>query len=477
MVLRLSILAQRACRASTLLPLVLLAACGHVTQAPSVAAPEAVFTVQAPGQRQLLRVLTRSPTCPAVRFDARAAQAMATRATPATLPLRDTGQAGGKPAVMDVMSCELPWPAGVRQAEVAGQRLAAPHADIRRILIVADTGCRMKASENAFQDCHDAVKWPWAEVARSAAAKAPDLVIHIGDIHYRESPCPSGNAGCADSPWGYGFDAWQADFFQPARPLLAAAPWLFVRGNHESCNRAGQGWFRFLDAQPWSDARSCNDAALDAQADFSEPWAMAIAPDTQLLIFDSSKTSGKPYTAKDAAWAKYAANLDTLEQLVRDKPQSFFLSHHPLLAFAPVNGTDRIKPGGTAGLQSVMAERRPDRFFADGISLALHGHVHLFESLSFRSAHPATLVLGNAGSANEGRAPLTVPTGAAPWPGAELEDYIARSEYGFATLDRVNAQDGSQWLLTEYTTKGQAVISCDVGKGKSRCRKLDTPAP
>ena len=87
------------------------------------------------------------------------------------------------------------------------------------------------------------------------------------------------------------------------------------------------------------------------------------------------------------------------------------------------------------------------------------------------------LVLGNAGSANEGRAPLTVPAGATPYAGADLEDYVARTEFGFATLDRVNAQDGSQWLLTEYTTKGQPVISCDVGRGKSRCRKLDTPAP
>ena len=402
---------------------------------------------------------------------------MATRAAPATLPLRGTGQSGGKATVMDVLSCELPWPADVKQAEVAGQRVAAPHADIRRIVIVADTGCRMKGSENAFQDCNDPVKWPWAAVASSAASKTPDLVIHIGDIHYRESPCPAGNAGCANSPWGYGFDAWQADFFQPAKPLLASAPWLFVRGNHESCNRAGQGWFRFLDTRPWSEARSCNDAALDAQADFSDPWALSIAPDTQLLVFDSSRTSGKPYTPKDVAWDKYSANLQTLERLARDKPQSFFLSHHPLLAFAPVNGTDKIKPGGSAGLQSVMAQRRPDRFFADGINLALHGHVHLFESLSFRSAHPATLVLGNAGSANEGRAPLSVPAGATPYPGAVLEDYIARSEYGFATLDRVNAQDGRNWLLTEYDTRGRAVLACDVGAGKSRCRKLDTPAP
>ena len=52
----------------------------------------------------------------------------------------------------------------------------------------------------------------------------PDLVIHVGDYHYRENACPKDIAGCRDSPWGYGWDAWDADFFVPARPLLAAAP-------------------------------------------------------------------------------------------------------------------------------------------------------------------------------------------------------------------------------------------------------------
>jgi hypothetical protein len=49
------------------------------------------------------------------------------------------------------------------------------------------------------------------------------------------------------SPWGYGWDTWKADFFDPAQALLKAAPWVMVRGNHETCTRAGQGWWRFLD--------------------------------------------------------------------------------------------------------------------------------------------------------------------------------------------------------------------------------------
>jgi len=43
---------------------------------------------------------------------------------------------------------------------------------------------------------------------------------------------------------------WNADFFDPAAPLLAVAPWIVVRGNHEDCDRAGEGWIRFLERLP-----------------------------------------------------------------------------------------------------------------------------------------------------------------------------------------------------------------------------------
>ena len=217
---------------------VALSAC---TSAPRLAtagatnAPlEALYTVQAEGQRAVLRAITRQTSrqadCPSVAWAGGAPQPMAVRALPANVPARgEAGQADNKAAVFDVLTCEATWPQGASSARVAGQELAAPKANINRIVVIADTGCRMKGAENAFQPCNDPVAWPFAQVAQSAALTKPDLVIHIGDMHYRESPCPAGNTGCAGSPWGYGFDAWQADFFVPAKPLLAAAPWVFVR--------------------------------------------------------------------------------------------------------------------------------------------------------------------------------------------------------------------------------------------------------
>ena len=98
-------------------------------------------------------------------------------------------------------------------------------------------------------------RWP------AAAAKfKPDLVIHVGDYLYRESACPPGNQGCAGSPWGDNWTTWKADFFDPAAPLLAAAPIVLVRGNHEDCKRAGPGWTR-LQGPTAFDCRALHGAS------------------------------------------------------------------------------------------------------------------------------------------------------------------------------------------------------------------------
>ena len=450
-----------------------LASCGSAPRSANTASLEALFTVTAANERSVVRAITRATQCPEIVWGDGARTTMQLRAQPATAPLRgDSTQNDAKPAVFDVLTCETDWAAGAMIATVAGQAVPAPRKDIRRIVLIADTGCRMKASENAFQACNDKVLWPFADVARSAAALKPDLVVHVGDIHYRESPCPVDNTECASSPWGYGFDAWQADLFTPAAPLLAAAPWVFVRGNHESCFRAGQGWFRFIDAAPLVTERTCDSTALDAVADFSEPYAVPVGHGNQFIIFDSSKSSGKTYAVTDPAYRNHVSQMQKVAKLADAAQYSFFLSHHPLLAFAPVKNKADVKPGGSQGLQSAFASVYPQRLFPDKVSVLMHGHIHLFEAMSFSTAHPVSVVLGNSGSANEGRAPAQVALGTAAYPGALVEDYVARSEYGFATLDKVDDGNASHWLLTEYDTQGTPAIICEIRDSKSRCRSL-----
>ncbi len=450
-----------------------LAGCGSAPRSANTSPLEALFTVTAADERSVVRVITRASQCPEIVWADGVRASMQVRAVAATVPLRgDSAQSDAKPAVFDVVTCEVDWKTGAKSATVAGRAVPAPRKDIRRIVLIGDTGCRMKASENAYQACNDNVLWPFATVARSAAALKPDLVVHVGDIHYRESPCPEGNKACVGSPWGYGFDAWQADLFTPAAPLLAAAPWVFVRGNHESCFRAGQGWFRFIDGAPLVAERTCDSTDLDAMADFSEPYAVSVGHGNQFIIFDSSKSSGKTYAVTDPAYRNYVSQIRKVATLADAAEHSFFLSHHPLLAFAPGKNNAEAKAGGSGGLQSAFASVHPQRLFPDKVSVLMHGHIHLFEAISFSSAHPASLVLGNSGSANEGRAPANVASGTEAFPGALVDDYVARSEYGFATLDKVDDGKASHWTLTEYDIRGNVVIGCEIRDSKSRCHPV-----
>lgn len=443
-----------------------------VVPAATASMIDALFTVHGKGGGSMVRVITRSNQCPDIVWAGDQRQRMSVRVGAALLPLRgDSGQRDSKPAHFDVLTCEAAWPTGVAIAKVEGRAVPAPPKEIRRIVLIADTGCRMKASEDAFQDCNNNTRWPFAEVARQAAALKPDLVVHIGDIHYRESPCPAGNAGCAGSPWGYGADTWRADLFEPAAPLLAVAPWLFVRGNHESCARAGQGWFRFIDANPFTSARSCNSPAHDADADFSAPYTVALDGNAgaQLIVFDSSKSSGKAYATTDAAFGQYAAQMRNVATLAGQAQHSFFLSHHPLLAFAPVNSVGATQPGGSRGLQSAFASVYPARLFPDNVSVVMHGHMHVFEAMSFSTDHPASMIFGNAGSAIEGHPPKAVAPGTEAYPGARIDDFASSPAYGFAVMDRVDASGAASWRVTEYDVTGRAQIVCEVRGAKSRC--------
>jgi hypothetical protein len=96
-----------------------------------------------------------------------------------------------------------------------------------------------------------------------------------------------------------------------------------------------------------------------------------------------------------------------------------------------------------------------------------------FESISFAGPHPASLVLGNAGSSNEGHVPTRLSAGTELYPGAVVQDYAARAEFGFATLDRIKGQATGRWLLTEYSELGIPLLRCTITGDKSRCTNMD----
>ena len=426
------------------------------------------FVVLSEEGAPVARAITSASACPDIELDG-VARVMAVRAAPGTLPLRPTfsAPANSKPSSFPVLTCETAIPAGVSRATIASRALALPKPMAKRLVVIGDTGCRIKSADKVFQACDDPVQWPFAAVADAAAAAAPDLVIHVGDYHYRENACPPGNARCAGSPWGYGWDAWEADFFAPAEKLLAAAPWIVVRGNHESCARAGQGWWRFLDPRPLAARADCNDPANDAIGDFSEPYAVPLGTDadTQFIVFDSSRVGLTPLPVDSAMYQNYRAELERAFALGARRANTFFISHHPVLAFAPNPSKPDAPYPGNAGLQSVLQSLEPVALFPPDVKALLSGHVHLFEVVSFSTPHPAQIVSGFGGDWVDTRLPLPLPATLTPAPSAVVAAIVATNQFGFMTMQR----DGARWTMSARDVTGKPMTTCVLNERRADC--------
>ncbi|MDF3883364.1 metallophosphoesterase [Cupriavidus basilensis] len=421
--------------------------------------------------------LPSNALCPLLTVDG-VQQRMALRVGAGAMPLRTTASAAAdsKPSDFPVSVCEATLPANAAAASVAGQTLPLPKAQPQRVLVLADTGCRLKKADNAYQPCSDGTAWPFAALAATAAGMNPDLVLHIGDYHYRENLCPPDIASCQGTPWGYGWDTWQADLFKPAAALMAKAPWVVVRGNHEECARAGQGWFRFLDPRPYSDARSCNDPANDGNANYSEPYAVALGTSSQVIVFDSAKAGKTALPTNDPQFIAYQKQFQTVGWLAARPGMSttLFTNHHPILAFAPVAGNNPA-PGNLA-LQSVMSNANAQAYYPVGVHVALHGHVHDFQAINFASGHPATIVSGNGGDNLDVALPDPLPPGTIPAPGTVIDKITHHSSFGFVMMER-NASPATGWTFKAYSVAGKLMATCVQTSNTLACDKTGFLAP
>ncbi|WP_028310269.1 metallophosphoesterase family protein [Derxia gummosa] len=435
---------------------------------------KAAWVEMGPDNAILVRAASSHPSqCPLVEIDGQGRR-MSLRAAAGTPAQRTTASPAedAKASVFPVSSCEITAPAGTTRLSIGGHALPVPKANPQRVVILADTGCRMKKADNAWQACSDASAWPFETIAKAAAALKPDLVLHIGDYHYRENACPPDVAGCQGSPWGYGWDTWEADLFKPAAKLLAAAPWVMVRGNHEECARGGQGWQRFLDTSAFSAARSCDDPANDGIANYTDPYAVSIGGDTQVIVFDSAKTGKTALRSTDAQFITYQAQFRKAADLAaRPGVNSLWANHHPILAFAPIAGA--APAGGNAALLSVGDATYPTAYYPAGIKLAIHGHVHDFQAINFSSNHPAAIVSGNGGDNLDVNLPDPFPANTNPAPGAVVDAISHTSTFGFLVMDR----SGSNWVYKAMTKDGKLLATCTQSGQRLLCDKTGYLAP
>jgi hypothetical protein len=434
--------------------------------AAQVSAAAAPFVVIAPGGGAIVRLVTDAPSCPPLTVDG-ADRTMSVRAGPVIMPPRtsNSGSAAIHPSAFPHTVCEAAVKLGARRASIGGMRVPLPPPIIRRIVLIGDTGCRLKAADKAWQACNDPAAWPFAQIAASAARWKPDLVIHVGDYHYRETSCPAGNTGCAGSPWGYGEDSWQADLLEPGVALFAAAPWAIARGNHEACNRAGQGWHRLLDPHPLIAGQDCIDAANDFAGNHAEPYVVDLGEGAQLIMLDIASLGSEPLGADDPRRARFIADATAVAAMAKPGKTSFLVGHYP---FAAVRST---KAGGTEignpALSATFGNGTGVPALA-GIAVVLSGHVHQFEQVSYGGALPSQIVTGFSGTLEDDPPAPTDVRGVHPVNGVPAIRSLLSifGMQGFATIDRYGR---NRWKLTVRDVRGQAHARCDIRGRRSRC--------
>jgi hypothetical protein len=383
-----------------------------------------------------VRVVTED-ACPSVSFDGTAVP-MSVRSEP--------GQSFDNvaPAQFPVRGCELAVPPSAIAAILDGKPLPLPRPNPQRIVMFGDTGCRLKTGD-PWQACNDPKAWPFAKIAALAAAARPDLFIHVGDYEYREDACPAGNAGCAGSPAGYGWAPWNADFFAPAAPLFAAAPWIMARGNHEDCSRAAEGWFRFLDPAPLD--KTCRDLTGDYVARLG---------DFGFLVVDSAKVKDTAGADSEQVPILRRQLLDVLPKIPNN---AWLVTHKPVNAMLAKPGDPSVNIVSNKVLQAALGADMPA-----SVRMYVAGHIHFFQSVDFNGARPAQLVVGTGGDNLEGMPTASV-TGA-DINGRTAGNAVTYSGFGYMVWDRV---DATAWTGTLFDVNAKPLNHCRLSDRALSC--------
>lgn len=400
-------------------------------QAPLVAA-WAEFT----GEGVSVRAIVAGVECPVASVDGKPLAMTVRQASSAEFP---------------VIACQLAMPVGARSAMVGGETVLLAPAKVDRIVVIGDTGCRLKGAQ--VQDCDDPAKWPFSQVTKNAAAKHPDLVIHVGDYYYRETACPQGRSGCSGSPHGDRWESWRADFFAPASPLLAAAPWIFARGNHEQCGRGADGWFRFLDAG----AAPLTCPAAEA------PFAVRL-DHLAIDVIDSADINDKQLsTDRLAQYQSQIAAIPEAAKAPKSNDATWVLTHKPLWGYDLTNAGQAYLAQNPMLAAGVAMMDKPKTAQLPGVDLLLAGHIHMFGALDFSSGdaalRPGQLIVGDSGTALD---QADVREGEQSVDGLDAK-YFVRDTFGYFVLERVRSKKkgrADSWNGKLYGVDDTVLATC-----------------
>lgn len=460
-------------------PLVLTIAIGLtacVGTAVAAAPPIAAYSLAAPRSLAASGLVARAVVpagagCPDLVADGRSLR----------MNLRSAAANTGS-AFAPITVCERTVPAGSTRVTVGGTAIpAAMPGRVRRIGIFSDSGCRVKPGD-PVQDCSSTEAWPLAGIARRVAGSSPDVVVFTGDFFYREGPCPDGFQDyCGASPppvpgmpftdSAYG---WIVDVLVPMAPVLHAAPLVVVRGNHEDCWRAGNGYFLLFDPRPttanWCAPVADGSGALSARAaPPTDPYPIdlpvAKGRTLRLVIADSAPGSDIRVTPEAAVLRPAYSKANDLA-VARAGRESWLLVHRPI--FGLVSST---LVSGTGTPWTSVDQQAASVGLLSRYRMILSSHIHLAQAVQI-PGQAGQLVLGNGGTELDPATGYDMPTygplqnavgtplitGVPPYPAPVAEWTDVRFGYAMA----VPSAAAGRWSIRVRTDAGTLMATCRV---------------
>ncbi len=461
-----------------------LVACstGTSTDSPSPAPKTFVYSLVAPlsvspSGLVARAVLPGGQKCPELEV---------TGATSVSMQQRSPGSTT-KGTFDDVTVCSANIPAGASGVALNGEQIPAQMPrQVETVAAVADTGCLVR---KFVQNCNSVKDWPFATIATQIDKAAPDLLIHVGDYFYREAACPTADSDrCGGSPAppkdvpfldsGAG---WLADFFEPAEPMLATAPLLAVRGNHEICEIGGNGYFLFLDARPDS-AATCapveRDGRMVAPTVLSKTWSVDVpmisGRPLRLVVVDSAY--GWDY-GTSPWWPKLRPGYEAAAELAKDPGvDPWLVVHQPSLA----NTTVRYNPGNVPGWTPWVAvdQAAASHGLLKDFTAIVSGHLHLSQVVKVKGL-PPQFVFGGGGTdldPHQGYqqpeyGPLAdskgrpIVPGVKPYPKAAYRWLEVEHAFGLASPDPAQGS----WQVRYVRPSGAGLTDCTVRADSPDC--------
>lgn len=371
-------------------------------------------------------------------------------------------------------ACTVDIPAGSVEARVGTTLIPSTMPErIDSMTILGDTGCRMKGS--TIQDCADVDEWPLAKIASSIAEDQPDVVVFTGDFFYREAACPEDKQDlCGGSPMpipGMPFRdtaySWAADVFVPMAPMLASAPIVVTRGNHEECARGGNGYFIYMDPRKGTEGECAPavgpNGALTVPQDnltptFAADFQVTRDRTLRMVVVDSA---GPEDCEPTSIVPLQRSRFERAQQLARGS-ESWLLVHRPIVGWQPSD--DCAPDGGWIAADEAVASVG----LLDPYQMILSSHIHLAQAVNIPGI-PTQFVVGNGGTLLEpGDAPIgsTGPT----FPGvsypAPTSSWMA-IRFGYVTA---TPRSGTGWKMQMRDPNGDVFATCTLGSKRMACR-------